>query len=188
MAQPSSQAEHILDAALQLAENSSWEAVQLHQVAEDLNITLDEIRQVYPSKDELVEAWFDRADRAVLSKEISQDYITQTKRERLHKVIMMWFMALNEHRKVCRQMLCYKFEFGHIHLQILGIMRISRTVQWFREAALLKTSNLPRIVEEVCITGIYLSSFMRWLFDDSTESQHTSKYLQRALKHVRTLD
>ena len=188
MEQPSSQAERILDTALELAENSSWEAVHLHQIADDLNITLDDIKQIYSSKDDLVEAWFDRADSVVLANYVSADFIAQTKRERLHKVIMLWFMSLSKHRTVSRQMLCYKFEFGHIHLQILGIMRISRTVQWFREAALIKTDNLQRILEEVCVTGIYLSSFVRWLFDDSTDSQRTSKYLERALEHVRSLD
>ena len=188
MGQQSSQAERILDTALELAEGSSWEAVHLHQVAHTMGITLDEIREFYPQKDDLVEGWFDRADSAVLAKKASSDFINMTARERLHQVIMLWFLSLSGHRRVTRQMLCYKFELGHVHLQVLGLLRISRTVQWLREAALLKTANLHRIVEEVLITGIYLCGFGQWLFDESKESESTSSSLKRALKYVSSLD
>ena len=181
-------AEHILDTALQQAEISSWESVNLHTVANSLDISLDDIRCLYPEKDNLVEAWFDRADKAILSSKPSEDFIALPAGERLHKIIMLWFFTMSEHRRVTRQMLCYKFEFGHIHLQILGIMRISRTVQWFREAALLKTGNIHRIIEEIFITSIYLTSFARWLFDDSKNSNRTDQYLQNALKRVSTLN
>ena len=56
----------ILDTALRLADASSWEAVRLHQVAAALGISLDDIRSHYREKEDLVDAWFDRADRALL--------------------------------------------------------------------------------------------------------------------------
>jgi hypothetical protein len=101
---------------------------------------------------------------------------------------MLWFLAMQDHRRITRQMLCYKLEPGHIHLQVLGIMRISRTVQWFREAALLKTENIHRIIEELLLTRIYLFSFTRWLFDDSKNSLHTDRYLRDALKRLPSLN
>ena len=67
--------DRILDKALEQAEASSWERLRLHAVAETLNITLDEIRQYFPQKDDLVEAWFDRADRALLSAAHSKDFL-----------------------------------------------------------------------------------------------------------------
>ena len=36
---------------------------------------------------------------------------------------------------ITRGMLAYKLEPGHLHLQLPGLVRVSRTVQWFREAA-----------------------------------------------------
>ena len=56
--------------ALVQAESSSWEAVILHDTAENLDISLKDVRRVYPQKDGLVEAWFDRADQAVLSENL----------------------------------------------------------------------------------------------------------------------
>lgn len=174
--------DRILDTALELAEGTSWEALRLHAVADALQITMDEIRRHYPQKDDLVEAWFDRADRAVLDQTPSDEFRRLAIRERLHQVMMTWFDALSSHRRLTRQMLMYKLEPGHIHLQVLGLMRISRTVQWFREAARLETTELRRILEEVSLTAIYLTSFTRWMFDDSQDSRETRALLERLLR------
>ena len=55
---------HILDNALQLADVCGWERLHLFDVAAALDIGLDDIARHYRDKDDLVEAWFDRADLA----------------------------------------------------------------------------------------------------------------------------
>ena len=174
-------ANQILETALVIAEFGSWETLHLYAIAQRLDITLDQIRQFYPQKDDIVEAWFDRADQAVLSIPPTPDFLALSVRERLKQVIMTWFQALAPHHRVTRQMLLYKFEFGHIHLQALGVMRISRTVQWFREAAQVDTTDLRRILEETGTTTIYLMAFTRWLYDDSPGNRKTREFLEQAL-------
>ena len=78
-------------------------------------------------------------------------------------------------------MLLYKLEFGHIHLQVMGIMRISRTVQWFREVARIDTTGLRRALEETGTTTIYLATFCHWLRDGSPDFQKTRDFLKQAL-------
>ncbi|TCK18707.1 TetR family transcriptional regulator [Thiogranum longum] len=164
-------ADRILDKALELGEASSWEAVHLHDIAEQLDITLDDIRRHYPQKDDLVEAWFDRADQAVLREPASEAFLGLPERERFQRVVTRWLDALAPHRRLTRQMLAYKLEFGHIHLQVPGLMRISRTVQWFREAACLDTTGIQRILEESTLTAMYLKTFARWLLADTSTSR-----------------
>lgn len=180
-------AERIVDIAIEQAESKSWDSVNLHTVASILDISLQEIKDIYPQKDDLAEAWFDRADKTILSKKSSEEFSALVAHERVHQLMMSWFMSMSDHRRVTRQMLYYKLELGHIHLQILGIMRISRTVQWFREAALLNTDNIHRVIEEILLTRIYLIAFARWLFDESKNSSGTDRYLQAALKRLRSL-
>jgi len=174
--------DHILDTALELAEVSSWEQLQLHAVAEALDISLDDIRRHYPQKDDLVEAWFDRADQAMLGAERAADFTDLPRHERLQLVITDWLDALAPHRRLTRQMLAYKLEFGHVHLQALGLMRISRTVQWFREAARQDSTGLKRIIDECTLTSIYLAAFTRWLFDDSANGCNSKAFLLTALR------
>jgi len=173
--------DRILDKALEQAEATSWEQLHLHAVAAALNITLDDIRQCFPQKDDLAEAWFDRADHALLGVVHPQDFLDLALDERLYQVIVCWLDALAPRQRLTREMLAYKFEFGHIHLQALGIMRISRTVQWFIEAARHDTQGLQRILDECALTTIYLTTFARWLFDDSASSRKSKSVLKAAL-------
>jgi AcrR family transcriptional regulator len=177
-----STADIILDTALELAGTGSWEELHLHDIATALDIPLDTIRKYYPQKDDLAEAWFDRADQALLSWQPEQTFYRLPEVTRLQQVIMHWFDALAPQRRITREMLCYKLEFGHIHLQALGVMRISRTVQWFREAARLHARSLQRIVEETAVTAIYLAAFGRWLYDASPGSRETRQFLETALR------
>lgn len=78
-------------------------------------------------------------------------------------------------------MLRYKFEFGHIHLQTAGVLRVSRTVQWLREAAALQATGTRRIAQEVTLTGIYLATFGYWLNDSSGGQRKTRALLRRQL-------
>ena len=59
-----SQAARILDAALRLGERDGWDAVHLHDVARETNLALADIRRHYRHKDDLADAWFDRAELA----------------------------------------------------------------------------------------------------------------------------
>lgn len=174
----------ILDKALKLAELSSWESVRLHDIAVALNVTLDQIRMHFRQKDDLVEAWFDRADSSMLTDAAAPDYLHFSGRERIHRSIMAWLQALAPHRRITREMLMYKLEFGHVHLQVLGILRISRTVQWILESANSKTTHLSRILEEVGTTGIYLATFVYWMRDDSPGSIDTQGFLDRLLRRA----
>jgi ubiquinone biosynthesis protein COQ9 len=183
MSQPqASLRDRILDMALELAEASSWEQLRLHTVAAALQIGLDEILIHYPQKDDLAEAWFDRADRAMLDAEHGgPDFPSRPPQERLQQVICDWLDALAAHRRLTRGMLAYKLEPGHVHLQALGILRISRTVQWFREAARQESTGFQRILDESALTAIYLAAFGRWLFDDSRDSRESKAFLASGL-------
>jgi AcrR family transcriptional regulator len=176
------QAERILDRALELGEASSWESLRLHMVADSLQLSLNDIRACYPQKDNLVEAWFDRADQAALASRSSVEFFALPPQARLATVIMAWLDALAPHRRLTRGMLGYKLEPGHFHLQALGVMRISRTVQWFMETAELDVRGLHRIAAETCLTAVYLVTFARWLYDDSPGSQRTRHFLDNTLQ------
>jgi AcrR family transcriptional regulator len=155
--------DQILDTALHLADACGWERLHLFEVAATLDIGLDEISLHYRDKDDLVEAWFDRADRAMLGHARNPGLHPLNTEQRLESCLLAWLDSLATHRSVSAQMLLYKLEPGHIHLQVLGFMRISRTVQWWREAAGRKSRHLCRIAEETLLTSAYLRSFVHWL-------------------------
>ena len=177
----------IVDIAIELAESSDWEAVRLHDVAIRLGLSLDDIREVFREKDELIDAWFDRADSAMLQDAASPDHVRLSRKERMQRAIMTWLDALAGHRRVTRQMIQSKLEPGHLHIQLPGLMRISRTVQWMREAAGYDASFPRRAVEEVAHTSIYLATFGYWMADESLQSERTRRFLERQLSRADSL-
>lgn len=178
----------IVDTAVALAERSSWEAVRFFDIAAELNITLDDIRAHFSEKEDLIDAWFDRTDGIMLKVAEQDGFIKNPPRERLYQLIMAWLDAMANHRQVTRQMIGQKLEPGHIHIQIPAIMRISRTVQWMREAAHRDATFLRRALEETALTTIYLATFTHWMFDESPNSQRTRDFLAQNLKLAETLD
>jgi AcrR family transcriptional regulator len=174
--------ERIIDAAIDLAERDSWEVVRLHAVAARLGITLDDIRCFFREKEDLVEGFFDRADQAMLRAADAPGFAALGTRARLNRVIMAWLDALAPHRRVTRQMIGGKLEPGHLHIQIPGLMRVSRTVQWMREAAYRDASHLRRALEEIATTTVYLATFCYWMWDDTPGSCDTRRFLDRELE------
>ena len=94
---------------------------------------------------------------------------------------MAWLAALAPHRRVTREMIWNKLEPGHLHYQLNGLLRVSRTVQWLREAAGQDAVLLWRALEELALTGLYLATFLYWMYDDSPNSQETRRFLMRQL-------
>ncbi|WMJ09076.1 TetR/AcrR family transcriptional regulator [Nitrosomonas sp. sh817] len=180
--------EAIVDTAVTIAERSNWESVRLFDAAAELDITLDDIRVHFREKEDLVDAWFDRADSRMLKAAETVEFLSLPPRERLQLLIMAWLDALAAHRKVTRQMIGGKLEPGHLHIQIPAILRVSRTVQWVREAAQRDATYVRRALEETALTTIYLATFAYWMQDDSENSQNTRDFLAHKLKYAESLD
>lgn len=186
MATKAIKADEILDTALRLAGASSWEVMRLHDVAAELGVTLDDIRTHFREKEDLVDAWFDRADAAMLRQSETESFYKLTGRQRLQHLIMGWLAALFPHRRATRQMIYGKFEPGHLHYQVAGLLRVSRTVQWMREAAGRKSVLPWRAIEESVLTSIYLMIFFFWMNDESENSRQTAALLERCLTIAET--
>jgi AcrR family transcriptional regulator len=176
--------DQIIDASIACAEASDWEAVRLHEVAANLGLSLEDIRQEFREKDELIDAWFDRADSAMLQGAADLDISELSRQQRLQRAIVSWLDALSAHREVTRQMILGKLEPGHIHIQFPAILRISRTVQWMREAAGYDASFPIRAFEEVAHTSIYLAAFSCWMFDETPKAEATQRFLERQLQRA----
>lgn len=170
--------QQILDTALQLGEQHGWEQLSLYQIASRLNISLAQLQQYYRQKDALADAWFDRADNAMLSLSVASNSLHS---DMLELAIRSWLNSLAPKRKLTAQMLAYKLEPGHFHLQGAAILRISRTVQWLRELARLKATGAARIGQELALTALFVSVFIMWLNDSSDGQARSLKLLHTKL-------
>jgi len=174
----------ILDEALKLAQQSSWEAFSLTQLASSLDCGLDIIRHHFRSKDDMAELFFDRADEMMLKKTGDKDFLSLPCERRLLESIMCWFIQLQSHKSIVREMLFYKLEPGHFHLQAHGITRVSRTVQWFREVSGREHSGLSRIADEIAVTSAYLAALSFFLLEQNKELTNTRALLSGLIDKI----
>jgi len=175
---------HIFDKAVELAQQSSWEAFSIAELASSLQCSMAELKSHFRSKDDIAEVFFDRADEAMLKMASQPEFNAQYVDNRLLECIMCWFNTLVPYKALIKEVLAYKLEPGHFHLQAHGITRISRTVQWFLEASGRKRKGVARITDEVAITGAYLTSFAFFLSDNSTNHQRTRKLLSNLINKI----
>ncbi len=173
--------EMIVDEAIQLAkEKGTWEAVRFAELAKILNLELVDVYQHFIEKDKIIDALLDRADKAMI--QAAEDVeVYHGSAHNLHALLMIWIGELNEHRIIVKQMLCSKFEIGHLHSQLPALLRMNRTVQWWREAAKRKASFCARIFDEVGLSAIFLLTVMFWLNDESENAKNTSEFLRNRL-------
>lgn len=176
--------QHILDHALPLAEHTGWEGLQLTALANSLNSSVAELARVVTQKDQLADAWFDRADEAMFNTDLAGG---SDAAEKLELAIRSWLNALAPYQQLTRQMLYYKLEPGHVHLQAAALLRISRTVQWLRELAGLQATGPRRIAQELALSGLFVSVFISWLTDTSPAQTTTLNRLKLALAAFNSL-
>ena len=174
-------AAQVLDAALEIAEETGWDALRLRQVAAALNCPLSALLAHYRDLDAVANAWFGRAGAAMLAP-VAADFYDQPGPDRLHSVIMRWFDALAPHRRISVDMLQGKLYASHPHHWVPMIFDLSRTVHWIRDMAGLDATGRRRQLEEIGLTGVFLATLAVWSRDASEGQERTRCFLRKALR------
>src|SRR3569623_2087992 len=94
---------------------------------------------------------------------------------------MTWLNAFHPYRKTTRQMIYGKLGPGHIQTQAAGLMRVSRTVERMREAAIREAISKRRALVDSGLAAILLTAFFYCLIDNSPGSARTSRFLEGCL-------
>ena len=173
-------AERIVETALDEAERVGWQALRLRRVAERLDLSLADLYRHFRDADAIAEAWLARADRAMLARR-GRSFARRPPALRLEETLLAWLDALSGHRPLTRSILLGKLYPGHPHHLAALVFRLSRTVQWWREAALLDVGPPRRQVEEIALTWLFVATVGVWTNDASPSQQATRRFLKRAL-------
>lgn len=168
---------------MDMAEETGWDNLRLHEVAEALGISLADLLSHYRDLDGVADAWFTRAWRAMLA-EPPEGFDDLPARERLFLLMMRWFDALAPRRAVTADMIRTKLYPSHPHHWVPMIFNLSRTIQWLRDAAHLDAGGRRRMLEEVGLSTLFLATLRVWMSDDSPEQERTRAYLERRLNRA----
>jgi ubiquinone biosynthesis protein COQ9 len=184
--EPVDLAHAIMALALEQAERVGWDGVRLFDVAAALDISLSDIYRHYRDADAISEAWLAKADRAMLEA-AEPGFADLPPPQRIERAMLRWLDALAPHRVVTRQILVGKLYPGHPHFVAALIFRLSRTVQWVREAALLPGRPPRRQLEEIALTWLFVATVAVWAVDGSAGQQATRRFLANRLRDAARL-
>lgn len=178
----------VLQSALRLASDKHWEALRLNEIADDLQVSLADLRLIIKDKENLIDLLWDQTDAAMLNQCQSDDFLSQPFAAQFEQCAMCWLMSLHPYRQTVKEMLMVRAEPGHLHIQIPTLIRVSQTVQWMRELCQRDAVFLKRAVEESMLTGLFINHFRIWLNDDLENCQKTQESLHRQTERAVELE
>ena len=172
--------QRVLEAALALADRQGWEEVSLHRLAAGLGLGLAEFRALYRDKDAIANAWFRRAQDAMLA-DPPKGFGRRPVAERLEFLLGRWFDALQPHRRATIDMLQSKLWPFHPHHYVPMVFNLSRLIQWLRDGAGLTAGGGRRQAEEIALTLLFVAALGVWSRDDTAGRERTRRFLKDRL-------
>ena len=174
--------DRIVDEALRQAELQGWEALRLTEVAARLEVPMAAVLAEFRDLDAVANAWFLRGLEAMLADK-PDGFAHWPEAQRLAHCLLAWLDALAIHRCITVEMLRTKSHLPHLHTWVPMVFDLSRTVQWWREAAQLPAPYGTRRaqVEEVALTGLFLATLAVWSRDGSEGQERTRRFLEKRL-------
>lgn len=176
----------ILVAALALAEDKSWQEVSFTRLGRRLGMTLAELRRHYRDLDAIADAWFRRAQDAMLAKPPA-GFHNRPAKQRLELLMLRWFDALAPYRRVTAEMLAGKLWLFHPHHYVPMVFNLSRLIQWLRDAAGLTAQGARRQAEEIGLTLVFVATLAVWCRDETDGQARTRAFLAARLDQADTL-
>jgi hypothetical protein len=175
-------ADRVLEAALDEAEAApgGWYDLRLHRVANRAGLSLPEILADYRDADAIADAWFARAQRAML--EVPPEALDGLPpAARAEAVLLRWFQAQAPRRRVVGTMVRAKLHASHFHHWVPAVFHVSRLMHWALDAARCEArGNLARQAEEVGATAAFLAALRAFPRDDDALAA-TRRRLRRGL-------
>lgn len=175
---PADPREAAIEALLRLAAERDWAAISLQDVARAANLSLGELRGLFPSKGAILSAFSRRIDQAVLAGS-DASMTAEPPRDRLFDVLMRRLDALQTYkvalRRIARAMAADPLSLAALNKVVVTSM------QWMLAAADLPSDG-PRGAGQAQGLAIAWTQILKVWFDDDPEGARTMTEVDRQLR------
>jgi len=177
--------EDILQAALRNVAFDGWSERALHQGARDVGATQEAAARAFPrGVVDLVDAFSEWADRAMIEALASRDVTGLRTREKVALAIRLRLEALQPHREAVRRLNSY-FAVPLNGLQAARL--VARTVDAIWYAAGDTATDWNFYTKRTLLAAVYAATQLYWFEDRSPGSPETRAFLARRLQDVMAL-
>ncbi len=174
----SSVRDRIIDATLALAEEHSWDAFDIPEIAARADVTLSEFRDAFPSKGAVLAAFSRRIDKAVLDG-TTDDLDDEPAKERLFDVMMRRLDALSPHREALKR-ITRAVSRDPLALAALNQVAVN-SMRFMLAAARIDTAGSLGAVRVQGAVMVFARVLDAWLHDDDPGLARTMARLDREL-------
>lgn len=176
--------QHIVKTALELAAAGRWSSVGLRDIAEASDVSLAEMYTLYPTKLEIVKAYFASVDSAVLGTKFAFD-AEDGPRDRLFDVLMRRFDTLTEDREGVMSILA-ALRCDPLSALCLG-SGFCGSMRWMLESAGIAVAGPGGRLTVKGLAGVWLATLRVWEKDDSEDMSRTMAALDKNLRRAERL-
>lgn len=170
-----------VDAALRLAAKRDWGNVTLADIADEADLSLAALSQMFECREDITAAYERRVDADVL-KTFSG---SGTERDKLFDILMERFERLNRDRDAVLSIL--KASRTDPKQLVIGLPNVARSMSWMLEACAIETQGWRGALRVAGLTGVYAWALRSWRDDDSKDMAKTMAVLDRALSRMEQL-
>lgn len=171
----------IIAAMLEQTEIENWRSVTLSTISESTGFSISEIYSVFPTKQAILQAYFDDVDQAVSSDTDPED-INETPRDRLFDVLMRRFDILQKHKPAIANILR---EMPNDPVSCLcSAPRFFKSMTAMLEAAQLSSPGIIGSLKTKGLSLVYLTTLRIWLKDDTPDMSKTMAALDKNLRRA----
>jgi AcrR family transcriptional regulator len=169
----------VVDALMRLAADRPWNDIDLIELAREANLTLADLRDLFPSKGAVLGAFIRRIDRQVLDG-TTDDLAEEPARERVFDVMMRRLDALAPYKAAVRRI---GFALRRDPLALAALNRLAINSQRYMLAAAGISTEGPlgrlKLQGAVLVFGNTLET---WIDDDDPSLARTMARLDRELR------
>jgi ubiquinone biosynthesis protein COQ9 len=174
-----------IDVMMTLVAAEGWRAVTLARIAVACDMTLSELYGRYRSKADLLVAYAQRVDAAMLAAlgpvpETAEEGVVK---DRLFEAIMARLDALAPHKAAVR-VLMRELPADPPALACFLYGGLRRGLDWALAAAELDAPGLSGFLRRQVLGAIYLDTLRVWLSDDGADMAHTMAHLDKRLRQA----
>jgi AcrR family transcriptional regulator len=174
-------AEHVIDAAMALTAAQGWRNVSLAAVADEAGMTVLQVYRLFPSRTAILCGLFRRVDEVALAAPVDAEE-GERPRDRVFDLLMRRFDALQPYRAALEAL---RRDLPRDPLTALaagGALLCS--VRLMLEAAGIVTSGIGGVIAIKLVAAAYLAAAHTWARDESPDLAPTMAALDRRLRGI----
>lgn len=159
-----------------------WTKTALHRAADDLKVDRADADALFPGRDRDMIAWHSRmADRDMMAALAEKDLDGMRIRDRIATAVMTRLEGNADHREAIRRALAVLARPSNA---ALALQLLYRTVDDMWYAAGDRSTDWNFYSKRMLLSGVYSSTLMVWLNDESEDFAETRAFLDRRIENV----